>query len=294
VTRFLGSLPAELPPRQARVGHAESFLGRLATEARVAASTQNQALSAILLLFREVLKRDSDSLEAVARAKRPLLLPQVLSRAEVSTLLEHVHGTARLLASLMYGSGLRLMECCRLRIRDIDIERGTITVHDGKGAKDRVTLLPERLHEPLRHQLSRVRALHAEDMRQGNGGACLPHSVEQRSPTARRELGWQWLFPAQRLYLDTDSAERRRRHINPSLVQRALKDALHAAGISKRASCHSLRHSFATHLLEDGYDVRTIQELLGHTDVSTTLLYTHGRAAGTAKVRSPLDNEPSP
>lgn len=289
IGRFLCSLPRELSPQSAHVGHVTQFLSRLAIRDQVAASTQNQAFSALLFLFREVLKREMKGLDEVARAKRPTRVPQVLTRAEVSLILDRLRGTPWLMASLMYGCGLRLLECCRLRVKDIDFARGEITVRDGKGAKDRVTMLPGRITEPLRRHLDRTRKLHEHDLGQGLGAVALPHAFDRKNAKACRHWVWQWVFPAQRFHLDETLGDRRRHHLHESVVQRSFKEALEASGIAKRASCHTLRHSFATHLLEDGYDVRTIQELLGHSDVSTTMIYTHVLNRGGRGVRSPLD-----
>lgn len=289
IGRFLCGLPHELSPQSADVGYVTQFLSQLAIRDRVAASTQNQAFSALLFLFREVLKREMKGLEEVARAKRPTRVPQVLTRAEVSIILDRLQGTPLLMASLMYGCGLRLLECCRLRVKDIDFARGEITVRDGKGAKDRVTMLPGRVAEPLRGHLDRTRKLHEHDLVQGLGAVALPHAFDRKDRKACRQWAWQWVFPAQRFHLDETLGDRRRHHLHESVVQRSFKEALEASGIAKRASCHTLRHSFATHLLEDGYDVRTIQELLGHSDVSTTMIYTHVLNRGGRGVRSPLD-----
>ncbi len=290
IARFLCGLPRDLVPQQADVTHVRSFLSRLAMQDRVAASTQNQAFSALLFLFREVLRRDLEGLEQVDRAKRPTRVPQVLSRPEVATILGHLHGAPWLMASLMYGCGLRLLECCRLRVKDIDFSRDEITVRAGKGGKDRVTMLPLCLADPLRRQLDRTRRLHQQDLSEGLGAVALPHAFERKDPGAGREWAWQWVFPAQRLHFDGAAGERHRHHLHESVMQRAFKDAVRASGIAKRATCHTLRHSFATHLLEDGYDVRTIQELLGHSDVSTTMIYTHVLNRGGRGVRSPLDS----
>ena len=292
VARFLCRLPRELPPREAGAADVTRFLSRLAMQDRVAASTQTQAFSALLFLFREVLERRLDGLEEVARAKRPARVPEVLARAEVSAILARLHGAPWLMASLMYGCGLRLLECCRLRVKDIDFLRGEITVRDGKGSKDRVTMLPIRLAEPLRRHLECVGRLHQRDLSEGLGAVALPHAFERKAPSACRQWAWQWVFPARRLHFDDSAGERRRHHVHESVMQRAFKDALRASGVARRASCHTLRHSFATHLLEDGYDVRTIQELLGHTDVSTTMIYTHVLNRGGRGVRSPLDTTP--
>ena len=292
VGRFLCGL-RDTPPHEVNVGHVERFLSRLATHGRVSASTQNQAFSALLFLFRDVLKREIEGLDQVARAKRPVRVPQVLTRAEVSAILGRLQGTSRLMASVMYGGGLRLLECCRLRVKDVDFARGEIIVRDGKGFKDRVTILPSRLAEPLRRHIERVRALHQRDLQEGLGSASLPHALHRKYPGACRLWGWQWIFPAGRLHFDEASGERLRHHLHESVVQRAFKEALGATGIPKPASCHTLRHSFATHLLEDGYDIRTIQELLGHSDISTTMIYTHVLNRGGRGVRSPLDSTPT-
>jgi len=289
VARFLCALPRELHPERAEVGHVRGFLSRLAMQDRVAASTQNQAFSALLFLFREVLGRELEGLDQVDRAKRPARVPQVLSRSEVMTILGRLRGAPWLMASLMYGCGLRLLECCRLRVKDVDFGRSEITVRDGKGSKDRVTMLPARLVEPLRRHLERTRRTHQQDLGEGLGAVALPHAFGRKDPSASRQWAWQWVFPAQRLHFEGVVGERQRHHLHESVMQRAFKEALHASGISKSASCHTLRHSFATHLLEDGYDVRTIQELLGHSDVSTTMIYTHVLNRGGRGVRSPLD-----
>jgi integron integrase len=272
ISRFLCGLPLDLSPRLAELRHVTQFLTRLAVREQVSASTQNQAFSALLFLFRQVLQRELEGLDNVVRAKRPTRVPQVLTRPEVATILGHLHGTSRLMAALMYGGGLRLLECCRLRVKDLDFARGEITIRDGKGAKDRVTMLPSRLVEPLRRHLARTRWQHEHDIKQGLGAVALPYAFARKDATACRQWAWQWVFPAQRLHLHEEMGDRRRHHLHESVVQRAFKQALVTSGIPKRASCHTLRHSFATHLLEDGYDVRTIQELLGHNDVSTTMI----------------------
>jgi integron integrase len=274
-----------------RLGEPEisRFLSSLATEGRVSASTQNQALSAILFFYQEVLHRDLEWLQDVVRAKRPIRLPVVLTRDEVDAILNELNGSPWLMASLMYGSGLRLMECCRLRVKDIDLARGEITVRDGKGAKDRVTLLPTKLREPLTSHLDKVFRLHQQDLRKGRGRAPLPGALVRKYPSAPKEWGWQWVFPATRFYSERDTGVMYRHHLHESVVQRSVKEAVRAARLHKPASCHTLRHSFATHLLEAGYDIRTIQELLGHSDVATTMIYTHVLNRGGRGVRSPLD-----
>ncbi|HET6204510.1 MAG TPA: integron integrase [Planctomycetota bacterium] len=284
--------PGKRHPERMGAPEITAFLSDLAVRGRVSASPQNQGLSALLFLYREVLRREPISLEGIVRAKRPQRLPVVLTREEVRALLGHLDGECRLMASLLYGSGLRLMECCRLRVKDVDLERREIVVRSGKGEKDRVTVLPARLHDPLESHLERVRAQHQEDLRRGLGKAPLPYALARKYPKAAQEWGWQWVFPATRFYLDVAAGERFRHHLHESVLQRAVKEAARNAGIAKRATCHSLRHSFATHLLEDGYDIRTIQELLGHSDVTTTMIYTHVLNRGGRGVRSPLDLAP--
>ena len=289
VGRFLCSLPGHQPPQDVDAAQVSGFLSGLATRHNVAASTQNQAFSALLFLFREVLNRELGTVEQVARAKLPARVPVVLARSEVVAILGRLRGTPWLMASLMYGSGLRLLECCRLRVKDIDFGRGEITVRDGKGSKDRVTMLPARLADPLRRQIEQTRKVHQQDLLEGLGSVDLPHAFDRKNPAAARLWAWQWVFPAQRFHVDETVGERRRHHLHESVMQRAFAEALRASGIAKKASCHTLRHSFATHLLEDGYDVRTIQELLGHSDLSTTMIYTHVLNRGGRGVRSPLD-----
>jgi integron integrase len=275
----------------ADMGEAEvgRFLSSLATEGRVSASTQNQALSALLFLYQHVLGRDLEWLHDVIRAKRPIRLPVVLTRDEVRAVLAELRDVPWLMASLMYGSGLRLMECCRLRVKDVELTRGEIVVRDGKGAKDRVTLLPARLRQPMASHLDQVFRLHQQDVRQGRGRAPLPGALARKYPNAPKEWGWQWVFPATRFYRDIETSVMYRHHLHESVVQREVKQAVRTARLTKPASCHTLRHSFATHLLESGYDLRTIQELLGHSDVSTTMIYTHVLNRGGRGVKSPLD-----
>lgn len=265
------------------------FLTHLATRIHVSASTQSQALSAILFLYKEVIKKDIDRLEGVVRAKKPLRLPVVLTPAEVGRLMSQLDGVPRLMASLLYGAGLRLMECARLRVKDIDFERREITVRDGKGKKDRITMLPESLREPLSIHLRKTKAQHDEDLRRGRGSVELPDALQRKYPRAPEDWLWHWVFPATRFYTDTKSGKLRRHHYHESALQRAVKLAARRAGLQKRVTCHTLRHSFATHLLEAGQDIRTIQELLGHSDVSTTMIYTHVLNRGGKGVLSPLD-----
>jgi integron integrase len=268
-----------------------AFLSDLAVRRKVSASTQNQALSALLFFYREVLGQRLAWMDEIVRARRPVRLPVVLTRTETMALLGQLHGLQWLMASLLYGSGMRLMECSRLRIKDVDLERNEITVRNGKGQKDRVTILPEKIKGPLRAHIERVRIQHGEDLGQGAGSVELPQALELKYPRAPWAWPWQWVFPATRFYLDRETGRRRRHHLHESVLQRAVTEAARRAGISKPASCHTLRHSFATHLLESGADIRTIQELLGHSDVSTTMIYTHVLNRGGRGVRSPLDAE---
>jgi integron integrase len=266
------------------------FLTHLATQGKVAASTQNQALSAILFLYREVLGRQLEWMDGIVRAKRPVRLPVVLSREEVTEVLRHLRGICWLIGSLMYGSGMRLMECHRVRVKDIDLRRFEVTVRDGKGRKDRVTIFPQKLVKPLSAHLERVQVQHRRDLKTGTGTVALPYALQRKYPNAASEWAWQWVFPASRKYIDRDTGQRRRHHLHQSVFQRAVKEAVRVAGIPKPATSHTLRHCFATHLLEDGYDIRTIQELLGHQDISTTMVYLHVLNRGGLGVRSPLDS----
>lgn len=266
-----------------------AFLSSLATDGRVAASTQNQALSALLFLYRHVLARPVESLGDVVRAKRPERLPVVLTRNEVRRVLARLGGEPRLVATLLYGSGLRLMEALRLRVKDLDVSRNEILVRDGKGQKDRVTMLPAALKPALAAYLRTVRARHDAELARGAGDVHLPDAIRIKYPGAAKSWPWQFVFPAGRESADPRSGEVRRHHLPETAVQRAVKRAVADAGIAKPASCHTLRHSFATHLLEGGYDIRTIQELLGHRDVATTMIYTHVLNTGGRGVRSPLD-----
>lgn len=270
----------------------ERFLSHLATDLRVAAGTQNQALHALLFLYREVLKLDVGLLEGIVRAKKPRRLPVVLTGIEVQKLLEGMEGTHRLMAELIYGTGMRLMECIRLRVKDIDFERNQITVRDGKGMKDRVTMLPDRIQLALREHLARIRLLYQNDLASGVAGVYLPFALDKKYPAANREWGWQYVFPARGLSKDPRSETVRRHHLHENSLQNAFKRAVRTAGIDKPASVHTLRHSFATHLLDAGYDIRTVQELLGHQDVSTTMIYTHVLNKPGTAVKSPLDRMP--
>ena len=266
-----------------------TFITHLATERHVAASTQNQALSAILFLYREVLHKELDSI-LLSGAKRPERLPTVLTRDEVVSILSQLTGSHKLMTQLLYGSGLRLMECVRLRIKDLDFQYKTVTVRDGKGEKDRITPMPDSLITPLQRQVERVRLFHDEDMGAGFGQVYLPNALEKKYPNAAMELAWQYLFPAPKCSIDPRSpGVMRRHHLEPSGLQRSVKEAAHKAGVHKRVTCHTFRHSFATHLLQGGYDIRTVQELLGHKDVRTTMIYTHVLRHGGLAVKSPLD-----
>jgi integron integrase len=276
-------------PREMAEAEVTEFLTHLARAGNVAASTQNQALSALLFLYKEVLKQEIGWLEGVERAKRPARLPVVLTRDEVHKIFAHLHGTYRIMASLLYGSGLRLMECVRLRVKDVDFGYARITVRDGKGAKDRVTMLPVHLAKPLERHLQKVEAQHLEDIEAGYGFVYLPTALERKFPNAAGEWIWQYVFPSSRLSIDPRSGEKRRHHVEESSLQLTMKTAVRASGVRKPATCHTLRHSFATHLLENGYDIRTVQELLGHKDVSTTMIYTHVLNKPGIGVKSPLD-----
>jgi len=266
-----------------------TFLSYLATEQKVSASTQNQALNALLFLYRDVLVKDLPEPIDAIRARRPLRLPTVLTKDETRALIRHLDGRYQLMAKLLYGSGLRLMECLRLRVKDLDFAERQIVVRDGKGGSDRVTMLPEALLEPLRDQLLRVQAAHQVDLSRGRGAVMLPGALDRKYTAASREWIWQFVFPSDRLSTDPRSGAIRRHHLDPGGLQRAVARAARQARIAKHVSCHTLRHSFATHLLEGGYDIRTVQELLGHKDVKTTMIYTHVLNRGGLAVRSPLD-----
>lgn len=282
---------AKRHPRDLGLVEVEAFLSMLAVRDDVAASTQNQALSALLFLYKEVLGLELPWVGSVTRAKRPKKLPVVLTHAEVRALLALVDGQAGLMASLLYGAGMRLMEAVRLRVKDMDFGRREVIVRNGKGGKDRRVPLPRTIEAGLKGQVERVRILHAHDLQDGFGEVWLPHALGRKYPTAAREFGWQWVFPAQRLSVDPRSGVRRRHHVDEGVLQRAVKSARAMAGIDKPATCHTLRHSFATHLLESGHDIRTVQELLGHKDVATTQIYTHVLGRGAGGVLSPLDRE---
>lgn len=275
-------------PRTMGEAEIRAFLTYLAAEREVSASTQNQALSALLFLYREVLGVEMGYIEQIVRARRPARLPVVFTQDEVRAVLAHLHGTHGLVAGLLYGAGLRLMEALRLRVKDVDFAYRQIVVRDGKGGKDRRTVLPESLRAPLREQLEVVRRQHAEDLRAGCGAVHLPNALARKYPEAAREWGWQYVFPATVRSTDPRTGEERRHHRSASSVQRAVKRAVRAAGVTKPGSCHTFRHAFATHLLDGGADIRTVQELLGHRDVRTTMVYTHVLSRGVG-VKSPID-----
>lgn len=275
-------------PRELGAADVSAYLSDLARRG-VSASTQHQARSALLFLYDAVLRLRIEGLGEVVVAQRPVRLPVVLSRGEVSALLSHLSGPVFLMASIMCGAGLRLMESAELRVKDLHLDRLEVVVRDGKGGKDRFTMMPASLRGPLERHLESVRALHAADLAAGRGSVALPGELRVKYPNAPREWAWQWVFPATRPYVDHVTGEIRRHHLHETVVQRAVKDAARVAGIARPATCHSLRHSFATHLLEAGYDIRTIQELLGHRDVSTTMIYTHVLNRGGRGVTSPLD-----
>jgi integron integrase len=276
-------------PRELGKAEVEAFLSHLAKARNVSASTQNQALNALVFLYREVLHQPFDQLGPIERPRRPPRVPVVLSRAEVGRLLEAMDGTLGLVARLLYGTGLRLMEGLRLRVKDVDFERGQIVVHDGKGFKDRVTVLPESLRGPLTAHLKRVEGLHQGDLKAGLGRVWLPGALQVKYPKADREWIWQWVFPSKTVSVDPQGGLRGRHHVNSMSVQRAVKEAARVAGLRKSVTPHVLRHSFATHLLERGTDIRTVQELLGHKDVATTQIYTHVMSKPGIGVKSPLD-----
>ena len=276
--------PAELGEEAVR-----DFLTHLAVDVHVSASTQNQAMNALVFLYREVLERELGDFSSRVRAREPERLPVVLSRGEARALLAQLRGVEWLVAGLLYGAGLRLLEALTLRVKDVDFERRELRLRQAKGAKDRVALLPEATRAPLQQHLIAVRQLHARDLAAGFGAVPLPGALERKYPNAPREWAWQWVFPATRRYFDPDADTERRHHLHETVIQRAVKRAVASAGIAKPASCHTLRHSFATHLLETGTDIRTLQELLGHRSVQTTMIYTHVLNRGGRGVKSPLD-----
>ncbi|MFA4966533.1 MAG: integron integrase [Thermoleophilia bacterium] len=266
-----------------------AFLTHLAVAEQVSASTQTQALSALLFLYRHVIGRAVGDMGEVIRARKPARLPVVLTQDEAKAVLATLDGDTWLIAALMYGAGLRLMECLRLRVQDVEFARRELTVRDGKGGKDRVTMLPEALQPALREQLRKAKQMHERDLADGWGRVLLPTALDRKYPNAPAEWRWQWVFPQQRRWVNRETGEQGRHHVHETIVQRAMRGAVQRAGVAKHAGCHTLRHSFATHLLEAGYDIRTIQELLGHKDVRTTMIYTHVLNKGGRGVRSPLD-----
>jgi len=278
-------------PREMGAAEVEAFLTGLAVNGKVAASTQNQALAALLFLYREVLELELPWMSEIRRAKQPERLPVVLTREEARALIAELSGLNWLLGSLLYGTGMRLLECLRLRVLDIDFARHEIVVRQGKGGKDRRTMLPVSLAARLKAQLDEAERLHRRDLSLGYGEVWLPNALARKYPNAGREWIWQYVFPASRRSTDPRSGVVRRHHLDESVLQRAVKRAASSAQLAKRATCHTLRHSFATHLLESGYDIRTIQELLGHKDVATTMIYTHVLNRGGRGVNSPLDSE---
>lgn len=288
VSRFLDLHP-DRDPLALGEGEIAAFLAALATREKVAASTQNQARAAILFLFRHVLGRRVAELGELPAARKPRRLPEVLERSELRAVISFLSGDRQLEARLMYGAGLRLLECLALRVQDLDFAGHRIMVRGGKGAKDRVVMLPAALETPLRVQLERVRAIHQADLAAGWGRVVLPGAISRKYPNAAADFAWQWVFPQDRRWIDPSTGAQGRHHLDESILQRAVREAVLRAGIGKRASCHTFRHSFATHLLEDGYDVRTVQELLGHSDLRTTMVYTHVLNRGPSGVKSPLD-----
>jgi integron integrase len=281
-------------PREMGAPEVTAFLSDLAVGRKVAASTQNQALNALVFLYREVLHLELEGLSDCVRAQRPFRLPVVLTRDETARLLSAMQGTPQIMARLLYGTGMRLMECLRLRVKDVDFGRNEIVIHDGKGAKDRLTILPDSLREPLKSHLERVQLLHQRDLADGLGWVALPTALARKYPNAEREWPWQWVFPSSKRSVDPVSKRLGRHHAPEVSLQRAVREAVRLARLSKPATCHTLRHSFATHLLEAAYDIRTVQELLGHSHVTTTQIYTHVMQRPGLGVRSPLDSMKQP
>ena len=276
-------------PRDMAAPEIEAFLTSLAVVNKVSAATQNQALAGVLFLYRDVLEFDLPWLANVVRAKLPQHLPVVLTRQEVRKVMAHLRGTEWLIASLLYGSGMRVTECLQLRVKDLELSRREVLIRDAKGQKDRVTVLPDALVPHLQDHLARVRVLYDADREAKLPGVSLPYALRRKYPNAATSWAWQWVFPSRTFCRDPYSGERVRFHLHRQNVQRSMQSAIRAAGIEKPASCHTLRHCFATHLLDDGYDIRTVQELLGHADVKTTMIYTHVLNRGGRGVKSPLD-----
>lgn len=270
--------------------HIQLFLNYLASKLNVAASTQNQALNAIIFLYRHVLHKPMEELIDITWSKKPKKLPVVASKKEINLILGSINGTPKLIASLLYGAGMRLIEALRLRVKDIDFYRNQIMIRDAKGAKDRTAIMPDMLIPNLQYQIKMVSLLHQKDIRNGYGRVYLPYALKHKYPNADREIGWQYLFPASTISIDPRTNEKRRHHLDESFIRKKIKQACKKSKIMKNISCHTLRHSFATHLLENGYDIRTVQELLGHKDIRTTMIYTHVLNKGGLAIRSPLDN----
>jgi integron integrase len=289
ITRFK-TFVQERDPHLLETNDMKKYLTHLALHSRVSAPTQNQAFNALLFLYRYILHKEVDDLTSVARAKRKMNLPTVLSRDEIKKLLSFLDEPYLLMAQLMYGCGLRLMECLRLRIKDVDFQNDLLMVRSGKGEKDRALMIPERIKEGLVKHVASVKEIHDQDVKMGYGEVSLPDALEKKYPGAPKEWGWQWVFPAEKLSVDPRTGKVMRWHIHPSAIQRAVKNAVMNASLPKMASCHTLRHSFATHLLEAGHNIRTIQELLGHKHVNTTIIYTHVIRKKPSEVRSPLDD----
>jgi integron integrase len=278
-------------PKEMGEKEIEAFLTHLAVDLNVASSTQNQAFNALLFLYKQVLNIELDDKIKVVRAKKPQRVPTVMAKNEVAKVIAAMEGIQKLMAMLLYGSGLRLMECLRLRVKDVDFEMNQIVVRNGKGAKDRITVLAENVKPGLKAHLAKVKMLHKEDMAKGHGKVYLPNALERKYKRANRQWGWQYVFPSKSLSKDPRTGITRRHHIHETTFHKAVKRAVRLAAITKRASPHTFRHSFATHLLEDGYDIRTVQELLGHKNINTTMIYTHVLKKGGKAVRSPLDNQ---
>jgi len=276
-------------PGEMSASEVEAFLNYLAVTGKVSASTQNQAKSALLFLYKEVLQVNLPWLNDIVSAKRPTRLPVVLTQSEVASLLTHTTGTSGLILRMVYGTGMRIMECMRLRVKDIEFERGEVVIREGKGFKDRITMLPKSLTRPLQEHLAKVKLLHEQDLRDGYGEVYMPYALARKYPNAGRNWIWQYVFPSAKISKDPRSSRMARHHADEKAIQRCMSQALRKAGIHKHATPHTLRHSFATHLLENAYDIRTVQELLGHQDVSTTMIYTHVLNRGGKGVRSPLD-----
>ena len=288
IKRFI-FFPHVRHPQEMAEPEINAFLTNLAVKEHVSSSTQNQALCAIIFLYKYVLGRKIGDLGEVIRARQSRHVPVVMTKDEVKAVVSQLSGDKKLMVSLMYGAGLRLMECLRLRVQDIDFSRNEITVRDGKGAKDRITMLPESLKEPLRQHLVKTKSVHESDIKDGWGYVLMPYALDRKYPNAPRDWRWQWVFPQEKRWKNTKTGEQGRHHVHETLLQKAVKEAVIKAGIPKHIGCHTFRHSFATHLLESGYDIRTIQELLGHKDVSTTMIYTHVLSKGGHGVKSPFD-----